>query len=270
MTWIKLDDQAVDHPKVANLSDRAFRWWVKGLSYASRFLTNGFLPAVFVRQVPKKSQDELTAPNLWTPKDDGMEIHDYLAHQSSKEAVTQKRAVTADRVKRYREGKRNAVTESVTASECNAVSNAHVTAPENREQRTEFREQKEQVPRAPAQSRGAFEPGSLPRDHMHHAICGPSLRICLKVWECGELMRQFGGDPSRQKAAVVGFVEVLEKSLGPDDSIGPFNWIEKHFQTWLHSIGRAPVAPAKPQKPAPRGVAELLAEAEAKKAARAS
>jgi hypothetical protein len=39
MTWIKLDDQAVDHPKIASLPDRAFRWWVRGLSYASRFLT---------------------------------------------------------------------------------------------------------------------------------------------------------------------------------------------------------------------------------------
>jgi hypothetical protein len=115
--------------------------------------------------------------------------------------------------------------------------------------------------RARSQGSGAHEPGSLPRDHMHHAICGPGWRICLKTWECGELMRQYGGAPEKQKAAVVSFVEVLEKSLGPDDSVGPFGWVEKHFQTWLHSINRAPVAPAKAVK-RERTAAEILASIE--------
>lgn len=94
--------------------------------------------------------------------------------------------------------------------------------------------------RTPVQGRGAFEPGSLPRDHMHHSICGPGLRVCLKTWECGELMRQFGGDPTKQKAGVVSFIEAFEKSLGPDDAVGSFGAIEKNFQIWLKSIGRSP------------------------------
>jgi hypothetical protein len=88
---------------------------------------------------------------------------------------------------------------------------------------------------------GANEPGSLPRDHMHHSICGPAYRLCLKTWECGELMRQYGGDPAKQKAAVAEFVATFEQSLGPDDAPGAFADVEKNFRTWMKSIGRTPV-----------------------------
>ena len=124
-----------------------------------------------------------------------------------------------------------------------------------------------EVPRARATGNGANEPGSLPRDHIHHSICGPSMRICLKTWECGELMTQYGGDPSKQKAGVVAFVEAFEGSLGPDDSRGDFRWLEKHFQAWLHTIGRAPVAPSKPIEVS-RSPAQIAEAIERKRAAR--
>lgn len=92
------------------------------------------------------------------------------------------------------------------------------------------------------QGRGAFEAGSLPRDHKHHRICGPSMRICLKEWEYNELARQYG-EPDHVKALVVltQFLEILEKSVTPNDAIGPFNWVEKNFQVWMKSKGKAPV-----------------------------
>ena len=64
MTWIKLDDNAVDHPKVAGLTDKAFRWWVRGMSYASRFLTDGVLPMVFWKQAPSQIRVELSSFGL--------------------------------------------------------------------------------------------------------------------------------------------------------------------------------------------------------------
>ena len=87
MTWIKLDDNAVDHPKVASLTDRAFRWWVRGLSYASRFLTDGLLPPVFWKQTPNQIRTELTDRCLWDWDDPNFLIHDYLHHQSAREEV---------------------------------------------------------------------------------------------------------------------------------------------------------------------------------------
>lgn len=100
--------------------------------------------------------------------------------------------------------------------------------------------------RMPVQGSGAFDPGSLPRDHLHHSICGPSMRVCLKTWECGELMRQYGGDETKRKDGVRAFVAAFEQSLGPDDAIGAFSEVEKNFQTWLKSIGRAPAKMAAP------------------------
>jgi hypothetical protein len=43
MTWVRLDDQFPDHPKVVNLSDRAFRLHVWGICYSARFLTDGLI-----------------------------------------------------------------------------------------------------------------------------------------------------------------------------------------------------------------------------------
>ena len=102
MTWIKLDDQAVDHPKLAGLSDRTFRWWIRGLSYASRYLTDGVLPRVFVRTVPARSVAELFASALWTARGDEALIHDYLDHQTPRALVTQKREQARARAQKVR------------------------------------------------------------------------------------------------------------------------------------------------------------------------
>lgn len=91
------------------------------------------------------------------------------------------------------------------------------------------------------QGSGAYEPGSLPRDHVHHALCGPEMKICLKPWEYKELARQYN-EPDEIKTRVVmtQFLEVLEKSVTPNEHIGPFNWVEKNFKVWMKSTGRAP------------------------------
>lgn len=141
MTWIKLDDQAVDHPKVASLTDRAFRWWVRGLSYASRFLTDGVLPHVFIKSIPKTVVGELVAHGLWKQHGDtGCKIHDYLHHQTRKEDVEQEKARNRDKAAAYRERRRTerrVVTGDVTGNTALATTlNGYqiVPNPENREQ----------------------------------------------------------------------------------------------------------------------------------------
>ena len=91
MTWIKLDDRAPRHPKIDGLSDRAFRWWIKGLCYASEFLTDGDVSG-FCRTVPSKTRVELFACGLWFADGERVMIHDYLEHQSSREYVLSERA----------------------------------------------------------------------------------------------------------------------------------------------------------------------------------
>lgn len=68
------------------------------------------------------------------------------------------------------------------------------------------------------------------------------MRICLKEWEYNELARQYGEpEPTKVHVVLTQFLEVLEKSVTPNDAIGPFNWVEKNFQVWMRSNGRSPV-----------------------------
>lgn len=95
--------------------------------------------------------------------------------------------------------------------------------------------------RARVQGSGAFEPGSLPRDHKHHRLCGPAMKVCLKEWEYNELARQYNEpDPVKTLVVLTQFLEVLEKSVTPNEHIGPFNWVEKNFKVWMKSVGRLP------------------------------
>lgn len=106
MSWFKFDDNAVDHPKLASLTDRAFRWWVKGLSYASRFLTDGVLHPVFWKQVPKQSRGELTGARLWDWEDPNFQIHDYLHHQIGKHEIEQDKERNRQKARAYRDRRR--------------------------------------------------------------------------------------------------------------------------------------------------------------------
>jgi len=103
MTWIKLHDNAPRHPKVAGLSDRAFRAWVDGLCYASEFLTDGVLPPAFISTLSTRVLGELIESGLWgVPENGRVTIHHYLEHQSSRELVSQKKAEAAARLARHR------------------------------------------------------------------------------------------------------------------------------------------------------------------------
>ena len=120
MAWIKLDDKAPRHPKIAGLSDRAFRAWVSALCYASEFLTDGILPVAFLVTVRRVVQEELILAGLWRVNTDQLvAIHDYLDHQRDKVSVRRERARNAERQSRHR----NAVTNGVN----NAVSHEKVT-----------------------------------------------------------------------------------------------------------------------------------------------
>jgi hypothetical protein len=121
VTWIKLDDQMPDHPKIAPRSDKAFRWIVRALSYANRFLTDGVLPAAFLDQVPASVRKELVTAAVWDRGPDGStRIHNYKKFQPSRSKIERQRTVTWQRVRRFREREketpksRNAVTNAVT------------------------------------------------------------------------------------------------------------------------------------------------------------
>src|SRR5688500_12477996 len=105
MTWVKLDDNFPDHPKVVNLSDSAFRSYVEALCYSSRLLTGGFIPH---RITHKRASKELTAAGLWVEVEGGFQIHDFHVYNPPSEEVKERRRQAAERTKRWRDGRRDA------------------------------------------------------------------------------------------------------------------------------------------------------------------
>lgn len=140
VTWIKLDDKCPRHPKVSGLTDRAFRWWVIAMCYASEFLTDGELPGPFIRTVPARIRAELVNAGLWLVESGGHRIHDYLEHQTTRADVERER----ERARLRRSGGRTADVRR-TSSE----SPRPDTESRYREQRTEPPSKSEGGTRAP-------------------------------------------------------------------------------------------------------------------------
>ena len=87
MTWTKLDEGFVDHPKINRLSDGAFRLHVSGMVTASRLLSNGFIETDRApRLVPRFKRahiTELEQVGVWEPVRGGWLIHDFLLYNPS-------------------------------------------------------------------------------------------------------------------------------------------------------------------------------------------
>jgi hypothetical protein len=200
MTWIKLDDNAVDHPKVASLTDKAFRWWVRGLSYASRYLTDGILPKVFWKRTPNGVRTELVSSRLWDWIDPNFIIHDYHHHQSLKEDVESEKERSRQNSKAYRDRRR--------AERRNVIANVSADASSNRQppviaesatQRThthtDYREQRtegQQPPPRPLIS-GESNPKAWGKIHGEH-VAGFCDWVCLPEFLFNEFCRKSGQD----------------------------------------------------------------------------
>ena len=115
MSWVRLDDDFHNHPKVALLGDLqlpAIGLHVLALCWSNSYLQNGVIPA---GQVPKLCGDlsmllpqgtpgplvcALVDAGLWEVVEGGWQIHDYLDYQPSRyEILKQRRDVSKQRSK---------------------------------------------------------------------------------------------------------------------------------------------------------------------------
>lgn len=87
MVWVKIDDKAFLHPKVATLSAGAVRLWLFSLCWATHSELDGFIPSKIPKTLggSKSHVEELVANRLWIVAQDGWSIHDYLEYQPSVE-----------------------------------------------------------------------------------------------------------------------------------------------------------------------------------------
>lgn len=97
MPWVRLEDDMPDHPKIAALSNGAFRTWVEALCYANRYLTDGQIPETAVPASRRRYIRQLLDTGLWSKNGDGTyAIHDYLEYQPSRAATTAAQRVRSD------------------------------------------------------------------------------------------------------------------------------------------------------------------------------
>jgi len=121
MTWVKLDDGFMGHPKVRALSHGAICLHLAALCWSSRYLTDGFIPAcevgglilrykpAFLKEVLAVQPHQTSA--VWDEAEGGYRIHDYLVYQPSARQATAERAATAERQRKWKE---RAVTNGVS------------------------------------------------------------------------------------------------------------------------------------------------------------
>lgn len=131
MAWVRLHDGAMQNLKVAELSDSAFRLWVRGLCYCQTALTDGLIPHSALRDMgaKRKDVDELAAPQvenrapLWERIDQfGFKVHDYLDWNDSREKVTGRQSAARARKEAFDAKRRS---ERVTERDTESVPNAH-------------------------------------------------------------------------------------------------------------------------------------------------
>jgi hypothetical protein len=107
VTYVYLDDNFAGHPKIAPLSDRAFRLHITGILYCSRHQTDGIVSAVALPRMMFRYQRplaELVDRAIWLDVDPGYyEIHDYLDWNKSRAEIEKLAAARADAArKRWR------------------------------------------------------------------------------------------------------------------------------------------------------------------------
>lgn len=145
MQWFRLYDEVLNDPKIQNLPENIFKFWVNLLCLANKH--GGVLPDIdaisFALRVSKKKAEAnmsvLEMTGLIDRTDNGLEPHNWKSRQYKSDS-------SADRMRRLRERK-NTVT-------CDVTSTVTVTRPENRDRTdTETEQRAEQKPLADLQEK---------------------------------------------------------------------------------------------------------------------
>lgn len=129
MTWVRLSDTFVEHPRWEALGGDAFLLHVAALSYSNRAMTDGYVSRLRMQSLTpavrghRKLADRMVAAGLWTERDDGYQVANYVADQRRAdgrgdeqplaERVQKRRTRDADRGSALREKRRQASEESV-------------------------------------------------------------------------------------------------------------------------------------------------------------
>jgi hypothetical protein len=85
VAWLRLDDKFAQHPKVADLSDRAFRVHVVTMLYCTEYATKGRIPrpALRLAGAGPKTVNELVDAGVWEQAGEELEVHDFAIYNGA-------------------------------------------------------------------------------------------------------------------------------------------------------------------------------------------
>lgn len=102
MSWVKLDDQWMDHPKIVRAGRDARDMWLASITWCSKHLTDGYFPKELLPSLAVMAGVDVancqTFANtllhvcLWEMHDDQYYIHDYLDYNPTKEQANATKA----------------------------------------------------------------------------------------------------------------------------------------------------------------------------------
>lgn len=99
--FIRLSLDYADHPKIAGLSDAAFRAHIEMILYSRRYLTDGQIAKQIAKRWPEQVLSELQTndaaqPSLTRSEDGGYLLHGYSEMQETRDEVAHKRRIRAE------------------------------------------------------------------------------------------------------------------------------------------------------------------------------
>lgn len=98
MAWFKIDDGFHGHPKIVGVSTSAVGLWTLAGTWASQYLTDGFVPSAMVGRLggTKEDADALVAAGLWIASPEGYAFHDWWDYQPDAASTKAKREAESE------------------------------------------------------------------------------------------------------------------------------------------------------------------------------
>lgn len=101
MTWVKIDDRAMSHPKVLEVGREAFGVYVASLAYANSYESDGFLPEAslptILADADRSAVTKLVRAGLWEEVEGGFQIHNFHKYQPLKADLEERRSRDSER-----------------------------------------------------------------------------------------------------------------------------------------------------------------------------
>lgn len=105
MSWIKLDDQWMDHPKIIKAGRDARDIWLASITWCAKHLTDGYFPTELLPSLAVSAgvpvancqtfATTLLEVCLWDATSNGYMVHDYLDYNPTKEQTEANRMARA-------------------------------------------------------------------------------------------------------------------------------------------------------------------------------